>query len=96
MNYKVLIAIDHEEEPGTNCRALLTKVLRVYNENEFEQAEADYQMVTSVGGFKSIYLLPTSFQVNYESTAQQQFISGYGVNVALLNMEEELKKGSLK
>lgn len=93
MNYKVLISIDHDEEPKTNCRALLTKVLRVYNENEFEQAEADYQMVTSVGGFKSIYLLPTSFQVNYESTAQQQFISWHGVNVALLNREEQLKKG---
>ncbi len=92
MEYKVLISIDQEEEPETNCGAIVPKVLRVYNENEFEQAEADYQMVTSVGGFKSIYLLPTSFQVNYESTAQQQFISGYGVNAALLNREEQLKK----
>lgn len=87
MNYKVLISIDHKEEPLTNCGATIAEVLRVYNENEFDQAEADYQMLTSVGVFRAIYLLPTLFQVDYGPKLGDFFTSGVikADKIALLN-----------
>lgn len=90
MEYKVLISIDHEKEPLTNRVATIAKVLRVYNENEFEQAEADYQMLTSIGGFKDVRLLPASFQVDYGPKFGDFFTSG-GIQVdkiALLNNQK--------
>ena len=87
MEYKVLISIDHEEEPLTNCGATIAKVLRVYNENEFDQAESDYQMLNSIGGCKDMRLLPSSFQVDYGPKFGDYFTSGWmkADNIALLN-----------
>jgi len=87
MNYKVLISIDQEEEQGTNCGAIVPKVLRVYNENEFEQAEMDCEMIADSSPCKDIYLLPASFQVDYGPKMSDFFTSG-GIKVdkiALLN-----------